>query len=60
MIGGDNYGLNMVMLIVYEKVVGECLVVIVRLGGIDVFCFLDLGLEVFIIIEEFFNDYFCF
>lgn len=60
MIGGDSNGSNMDKLIVYEKVVGECLVVIVRLGGIEIFCFLDLGLEVFIITEEFFNEYFRF
>ena len=42
----------------YEKAVGECPVVTVRLGGVDVPCLLDSGSEVSTITEEFFNEHF--
>lgn len=56
--GGDNNGSNMDMSTVYEKGVGECPVVTVRLGGVDVPCLLDLGSEVSTITEEFFMNSF--
>ena len=43
---------------VYEKAVGECPVVTVRLGGIEIPCLLDSGSEVSTITEEFFNEHF--
>ena len=58
MTGGDNYGSNMDMSTLYEKAVGECPVVTVRLGGVDVPCLLDSGSEVSTITEEFFNEHF--
>lgn len=58
MTGGDNNGSNMDMSTVYEKAVGECPVVTVRLGGVDVPRLLDSGSEVPTITEEFFNDTF--
>ena len=54
MTGGDSNGLNMDKSTVYEKAVGKCPVVTVRLGGADVPCLLDSRSEVSTITEEFF------
>lgn len=58
MTGGDSNGSNMDKSTVYEKAVGECPVVTVRLGGIEIPCLLDSGSEVSTITEEFFNEHF--
>ena len=58
MTGGDSNGLNMDKSTVYEKAVGKCPVVTVRLDGADVPCLLDSRSEVSTITEEFFKDHF--
>ena len=58
MTGGNNNGSNEHMSTIYEKTVGKCPVVTVRLVGVDLPCLLDSGSEVSTITEEFFNDHF--
>lgn len=43
--------------LIIENVLGDCLEVKVREGGVDVGCLIDIGVEVLIIMESFYKEF---